>query len=83
MYKDTSLVLGEHFDQFIEEQIGEGRYQSADEVVRAGLRLLETESQKFNALKKAIQEGIDSGIAVSFDPDEHLQQLKKQRALNG
>jgi len=83
MNKDTTIVLSEHFNQFIENQIVEGRYKNTDEVIRAGLRLLETESQKFHALKKAIQEGIDSGIAVDFDPDEHLQQLKKERFLNG
>ncbi len=83
MNKDATTTLGKHFDQFIQNQIVDGKYKNTDEVIRAGLRLLEAEEQKFYALKKAIQEGIDSGIAVDFDPDEHLLQLKKERSLNG
>jgi len=83
MGKNTSVSLGDHFEEFVEYRIKEGRYKNASEVIRAGLRLLEEEEQKYYALKSAIEEGINSGIAVDFEPDEFLKQLKKERKLNG
>jgi antitoxin ParD1/3/4 len=52
-------------------------------VIRAGLRLLEEEEQKFYALRKAIQDGIDSGVAEDFDPKTHLKELKQRKKVNG
>jgi len=79
MGKNTSIALGAHFEDFVSDRISEGRFKNASEVIRAGLRLLEEEEQKFYALKMAIQEGIDSGIADDFDPVKHLRKLKSQR----
>ncbi len=81
--KNTSISLGNYFDQFVSSQVSVGRYKNVSEVIRAGLRLLENEESKFIALKKAIQEGIDSGIAHNFDADKHLQELKAKRKNNG
>lgn len=63
MAKNTSVSLGSHFDQFIARQVAEGRYGSASEVIRAGLRKLEDDSQKLETLRTLIQEGIASGTA--------------------
>jgi antitoxin ParD1/3/4 len=63
MAKNTSMSLGEHFDEFIATQLQKGRYGSATEVVRAGLRLLETEEEKLDALRRLIDEGRKSGTA--------------------
>ena len=63
MAKNTSVSLGEHFDQFIATQLSKGRYGSATEVVRAGLRLLENEEQKLETLRHLIAEGRASGRA--------------------
>ncbi len=82
MAKNTSIALGEHFEDFVRYRINEGRYKNASEVIRAGLRLLEVEEQKYYALKTAIQEGIDSGLAENFDPKEHLKQIKLERSKN-
>ncbi|MFM2393197.1 MAG: hypothetical protein RLZZ546_1179 [Bacteroidota bacterium] len=83
MGKNTSISIGDHFEEFIEERISEGRYKNASEVIRAGLRLLEEEEQKFYTLKKAIKEGIDSGVAVNFNPKSYLKELKKSKKING
>ncbi|NUY80528.1 type II toxin-antitoxin system ParD family antitoxin [Flavobacterium sp. MAH-1] len=76
MGKNTSISLGNHFESFIENSINNGRFNNASEVVRAGLRLLEDEENKIISLRKAIQEGIDSGIATDFEPKKFLESLK-------
>ena len=75
MGKNTSIYLGEYFDSFVSESLSTGRYQNASEVLRAGLRLLEAEEQKIQALRAAVSEGIASGPAADFDPDAHLKHL--------
>lgn len=64
MARNTSISLGEHFDGFISEQLDSGRYGSASEVVRAGLRLLENNESKLATLRQVLVEGERSGIAV-------------------
>jgi antitoxin ParD1/3/4 len=66
MAKTTSISLGDHFTGFIEAQVAAGRFGSASEVVRAGLRELEERETKHQALQKAITEGFDSGVAENF-----------------
>ncbi|MEP2025779.1 MAG: type II toxin-antitoxin system ParD family antitoxin [Reichenbachiella sp.] len=80
MSKNTSISLGNYFDDFVQHCVSEGRFKNVSEVVRAGLRLLEEEENKILSLKKAIQEGIDSGIAEDFNPTTHLKQLKSARS---
>lgn len=82
MRKNTSVALGNYFESFVENKISQGRYKNASEVIRAGLRLLEEEENRISALKNAIREGLDSGIAVDFEPNKYLESLKAQR-LNG
>ena len=79
MSKNTSISLGSYFDEFIQSVLREGRYKNASEAVRAGLRLLEEEEQKIIALRHAIDEGVKSGVAEDFDPEEHLKMMKAKR----
>ena len=83
MNRNTSISIGDYFDNFIQSTISAGRYKNASEVVRAGLRLLEEEENKIIALRAAIQEGIESGIAYDFNPESHLERLKAKKKLNG
>ena len=83
MNKNTSISLGNYFNSFVEDSISEGRYKNASEMIRAGLRLLEEEESKIRILKNAINEGIASGIAYDFDPQEHLESLKLKQQVNG
>lgn len=72
MGKNTSFAVGEHFAEFIHEQVESGRYASASEVVRAGLRLLQVEEEKIRALREALIEGERSGRAGPFDVEAFL-----------
>lgn len=69
MAKNTSMSLGDHFAGFIETQVSNGRYGSASDVVRAGLRLLEEHEAKVQALKDALVAGETSGEPRPFDRD--------------
>jgi antitoxin ParD1/3/4 len=79
MGRNTSISLGNHFESFIENSVNDGRFNNASEVVRAGLRLLEDEENKIVALRKAINDGIESGRAVDFDAKKHLNVLKSRK----
>lgn len=63
MPKNTSMTLGDHFDGFIAQQLSEGRFASASEVVRAGLRMLEDNESKIATLRHLLKEGEESGTA--------------------
>jgi antitoxin ParD1/3/4 len=63
MPKNTSVSLGQHFEKFVSHQIVAGRFGSASEMIRAGLRLLEERELKLAALRNALNEGEESGIA--------------------
>ena len=66
MPRNTSVSLGDHFANFIDTQVGEGRYGSASDVVRAGLRLLEEHESKVKALQEALIAGEQSGEPKPF-----------------
>jgi len=77
MAKNTSITLGEHFDGFISSQVTTGRYGSASEVVRAGLRLLERTETKTEALRRLLVEGEQSGIA-EYSLDAFIEEMDSE-----
>ena len=64
----SSYVIGEHFETFIKTQIQQGRYASASEVIRDGLRSLEDREKframKLEALRTEVKKGADSGASI-------------------
>lgn len=74
MQKNTSVTLGKHFKKFISQQLKNGRFSSASEVIRAALRLLEERELKLNALRQALQEGEKSGF-VDYSLDTLIKEL--------
>lgn len=76
MAKNTSILLGDYFDKFINEQVQSGKYSSASEVVRAALRMFEYEESKKSELIKELQKGERSGFVKDFNPQKHLASLK-------
>ncbi len=75
MSKTTSIALGDHFTGFLAEQVQTGRYGSASEVVRAGLRLLEEREVKLAELRALIAEGEASGLVEVEDIDTFFEGL--------
>jgi antitoxin ParD1/3/4 len=67
--------LGEHFEEFISGEVSSGRYNSASEVIRMALRLLESEESKKKDLNKALVRGEKSGFEKNFEPKTHLKKL--------
>ncbi|MBB1294511.1 MULTISPECIES: type II toxin-antitoxin system ParD family antitoxin [unclassified Pseudoalteromonas] len=76
MAKNTSVTLGDHFDNFINQQLNSGRYGSASEVIRAGLRALEDQEIKTMNLRNMLIEGENSGVA-DYSYDSLISELDK------
>ena len=75
--KNTSVSLGNYFDEFVIGQVTVGRYKNVSEVIRAGLRLLKDEESRSIALKQAIQKGLESPRVENFNFDENLKRLNE------
>jgi antitoxin ParD1/3/4 len=80
MARNTSVSLGDHFADFIDAQVQTGRYGSASDVVRAGLRLLEEHEAKVKALRDALIAGEESGAPRPFDSDAFLKRMHAKHA---
>ena len=72
------VTLGEHFEVFINRTIEQGRFQSVSEVVRAGLRKLEEDESKLEALRARLQAGENSPAVDNFDGQRFLEGLHRK-----
>ncbi len=78
MSKKTSAILSDHFYDFVNSEIEAGRYSSVSEVIRSGLRLLEDESEKIEAINEALVLGEKSGEVLKFDNDEFKARMRNR-----
>ena len=82
----SSYSIGKHFEDMIQDLIESGRYSTASEVLRDGLRLIEEREDrrkaKLEALRAEIQKGFDSGPAEEFDPREFIEEIKARGRQN-
>lgn len=82
----SSYSIGEHYEAFAKQLVASGRYASVSEVLRDGLRLMEEREAlrewKLNELRKAIQEGLDSGPTEPWDIEEIIAEAKARRAVD-
>ncbi|WP_449280675.1 type II toxin-antitoxin system ParD family antitoxin [Leucobacter sp.] len=76
MAQNTSISLDSHFSDFLSREVSSGRYRSASEVIRAGLRLLEDRETQLAALRAALVAGEESGEAEPFDFDAFVAAKK-------
>ena len=80
MGKNTSIILGEHFDQFIKKELEQGRYASASEVIRSGLRKLEEEGKRHELINEALVVGELSGEPKLFNNESFKRRMRKKYA---
>jgi antitoxin ParD1/3/4 len=82
-----NISLTPHLEEMIRAKIASGSYNSASEVVREALRLLEEEDQlrslKLQKLREDVREGLESGPATLFDPKEIKRAARKTKSRNG
>ena len=78
MAKNTSITLGNHFENFINQKVVSGKYNSVSEVIRSALRLLEKEENKVDLLISELEAGENSKLVEDFDPKNFLSSLKKK-----
>lgn len=80
MAKNTSILLGDYFDEFISRQIKLGKYSSTSEVIRAALRMFEYEESKKATLISELKKGEKSGFVENFDRNDFLENLHKKHS---
>ncbi|SHE23284.1 type II toxin-antitoxin system ParD family antitoxin [methanotrophic endosymbiont of Bathymodiolus puteoserpentis (Logatchev)] len=78
MPRNTSVTLGDHFDRFVSDKVAEGRFHSVSEAVRAGLRKLEDDELKLQALREKLQAGEDSPIVEDFQVNNFINLLHEK-----
>ncbi|MGJ4925982.1 type II toxin-antitoxin system ParD family antitoxin [Bradyrhizobium sp. HKCCYLS2038] len=80
----SSYTVGKHYEDFIKDLVDSGRYSTASEVMREGLRLIEEKEErrkaKLEALRASIQEGLGSGTAEAWDVEELIAEAKRRKA---
>lgn len=78
MTKNTSILLGDYFDNFIKQQVKSGKFSSASEVMRAALRLFEFEESKKTELINELKKGEISGFTENFERNDFLVKLHQR-----
>ena len=80
----SSYTIGEHYEKFVRDLVESGRYASASEVLRDGLRLLEEREWvreiKLKELRSEIQKGLDSGDVGPLDMEEIIAEAKREKS---
>ncbi len=80
MNKRTTISLDTPYSEFVEQQVEEGRFASANEVVQEGLKLLEEREAHIEAVRAALIEGEESGELQPFDLQEFLAEMRRTHA---
>jgi antitoxin ParD1/3/4 len=75
MGKNTSILLGDYFESYVNQKISSGKYSSVSEVIRSALRLLESEETKTKSLINELKIGEKSGMVENFNRNENLKNL--------
>lgn len=82
MAKNTSILLGEYFENFISEQIKSGKFSSASEVIRTALRIFEHEESKKSLLINELKKGEKSGFSKDFNRNSFLNKIHEKHTGN-
>lgn len=82
MGKNTSVILGEYYEELIKKEMSIGTYASASEMIREGLRLLDERKQKIHAINNALDAGEKSGEPLSYDHNAFLKKMATKHKQN-
>ena len=82
MGKNTSVILGEYYEELIKKEMSLGTYASASEMIREGLRLLDERKQRIQAINNALDTGEKSGEPLSYDHDAFLKKMAAKYKQN-
>ncbi len=80
MAKNTSILLGEYFENFISEQIKSGKFSSASELIRTALRVFEHQESQKTLIINELKKGEKSGFSKDFNRDSFKEKLHKKHA---
>lgn len=72
MARSTSVILGDHFDEFVNDQISRGGFQSISEVICAGLLKLEEDEIKSQWLNEQLRSGENSPVIEGFQGNYYI-----------
>jgi antitoxin ParD1/3/4 len=75
MGKNTSILLGDYFENYVNEKVDSRMYNSVSEVIRTALRLMESEEERSKTLVNELKIGEKSGQIKNFDRNKNLKQL--------
>ena len=82
MAKNTSILLGEYFENFTNDLVKTGKFSSTSEVIRTALRLFEQQENKTKILVDELKAGEKSKMISNFDREKGLEQLHAKYLLH-
>jgi len=82
MARNTSILLGTYFENFINEQVNSGKFASTSEVIRTALRLYEQQEAKNKYINHQLKVGEESGMIIDFDREKRLKMLHAKYLSN-
>jgi len=82
--KTMNISLNPHLESLVQGKVDSGFYNTASEVVREALRLMEERDQlrelRLEELRREIQKGIDSGESTPLDMESIKARGRKRLA---
>ncbi len=83
MNKPVQVTVSDQAASFVSRELESGRFKTVDEVIEAGLRMLEEEQMKIERLRELLIEGENSGDTVPFDPEALMASVRESWQKRG
>ncbi|MEV4608257.1 type II toxin-antitoxin system ParD family antitoxin [Neorhizobium sp. LMR1-1-1.1] len=78
MNKPVQVTVSDQAASFVSRELESGRFDTVDEVIEAGLRMLEEEQMKIERLRELLIESENSRPAHYVDRDEFLSRMREK-----
>ena len=83
---NMNVNLSAVFEDYIKQQLDSGMYNNASEVIREALRIKmqqdEVYQAKLEALRAAIDDGLNSGDSIPLDMDGIIAEARKKNQVD-